>query len=203
VAEGAVRGVGVHLQQAAGNRAVARMVAVAQRSLRVGHADDPLEREADAAALDVVRALRSPAPGAQRATTVRRLPVWRAAAGHDHDNGGTVAEVGLEGGELGAATEAALRTSQGGGRPLAPALQSDLGGAFGADLSAVRVHTGARAAALSDTMAARAFTVGRDVYFRDGMPDTASTGGMRLLAHELAHTVQQGASPVTRLPDED
>jgi hypothetical protein len=52
-------------------------------------------------------------------------------------------------------------------------------------------------------MAARAFTVGRDVYFRDGMPDTASTGGMRLLAHELAHTVQQGASPVTRLPDED
>jgi hypothetical protein len=65
--------------------------------------------------------------------------------------------------------------------------------AFEADFSAVKLHSGSEASRLNRYMGAKAFTVGADVFLRDGMPDTASDGES-LLAHELAHTVQQGAS---------
>jgi len=72
---------------------------------------------------------------------------------------------------------------------------------FDADLSAVRFHTGRDVDAMNDQMNARAFTVGNDVFFRGGVPDAESSDGRRLIAHELAHTFQQGAvrrSPVVR-----
>lgn len=68
---------------------------------------------------------------------------------------------------------------------------------MGADLSAIRLHTDDRATALNRSMSALAFTHGRDVFFRDGMPDTGGESGMKLLVHELAHTVQQGSAPTT------
>ena len=69
------------------------------------------------------------------------------------------------------------------------------------DLGRVRLHTGTEPAALNDTLGARAFTVGQDVFLRDGMPDTGSTAGQHLIAHEVAHTVQQsGVRRVRRLP---
>jgi hypothetical protein len=66
---------------------------------------------------------------------------------------------------------------------------------FGADLSDVRVHDDAPSAEAAGSIGAAAFTFGRDISFAAGRfrPDTAR--GRRLLAHELAHTVQQrGAS---------
>lgn len=171
------------LQRTAGNRAVARLMAQAQFSLTVGHAHDPLEEEADEAALEVVRSMR-----------VQRMTVQRAPA---------EAAIGLEGGDLDTGTESALKGARSGGRALDGGLQRDLGGAMGADLSGVRVHTGAMARSLNDTMSARAFTVGKDIFFRDGMPDTGSKAGMKLLAHEVTHTVQQGASPLARDTDLD
>ncbi len=48
-------------------------------------------------------------------------------------------------------------------------------------------------------MQAEAFTVGTDIFFRDGVPDDATAEGQSLLAHELAHTVQQrGAEAMSR-----
>jgi hypothetical protein len=61
---------------------------------------------------------------------------------------------------------------------------------FGRDFSGVRVHTGARAAASADAIAALAYTVGRDIVFGAGQYDTASGAGRRLVAHELAHVAQ-------------
>ncbi|MBV8255952.1 MAG: DUF4157 domain-containing protein [Chitinophaga sp.] len=65
---------------------------------------------------------------------------------------------------------------------------------FGADFSDVRIHTGDYAANLSRDLNAQAFTVGNDIYFNNGKYSPETDGGRRLLAHELTHTLQQGAS---------
>ncbi len=67
-----------------------------------------------------------------------------------------------------------------------------------ADFSPVRVHTGARAAESARAVGALAYTVGRDIVFGDGAYAPHTTDGRRLLAHELAHVLQQrdGAAPV-------
>ena len=65
---------------------------------------------------------------------------------------------------------------------------------FGFDLRNVKIHDDAEAARLANDVRARAFTIGRDVMFGPGeyRPDTAD--GMRLLAHELTHVVQQSGT---------
>jgi len=69
---------------------------------------------------------------------------------------------------------------------------------FGADFSGVRIHTDARADDLSQSLAARAFTTGQDVFFRQGEYDPGSTAGRELLAHELTHVVQQNGDGIRR-----
>src|SRR5690606_23043983 len=66
------------------------------------------------------------------------------------------------------------------------------------DLSDVRIHTGAAADQVAHRIQARAFTVGTDIYFRDG--EHRPGGGVdRTLAHELGH-VAQGEGRIRRLP---
>lgn len=91
--------------------------------------------------------------------------------------------------------EAGLHSSKGAGTPLAPNTQQFMESRIGADFSSVRIHSGAEAANLSTSIHAHAFTHGSDIYFNSGKyaPDTAT--GQHLLAHELTHTIQQGASP--------
>jgi hypothetical protein len=64
---------------------------------------------------------------------------------------------------------------------------------FGAELGDVRVHDDRSAAAAADRMHARAFTVGRDLVFGAGEYAPQASEGRQLLAHELAHAVQQGS----------
>ena len=66
---------------------------------------------------------------------------------------------------------------------------------FGRDFSAVRVHVGGRGSRAADALDARAFTLDADIAFAAGEYHPASESGRRLLAHELAHVVQQGAAP--------
>ncbi len=63
------------------------------------------------------------------------------------------------------------------------------------DFSRVRVHTGAKAAESAQAIGARAYAVGHDIVFNDGQYDPRGNGGHQLLAHELAHVVQQEAAP--------
>jgi hypothetical protein len=77
------------------------------------------------------------------------------------------------------------------GRGLGEALQLDLEDTFGADLAAVRVHDDAAAHSAAQREEAQAFTAGRDVYFAQGKYAPASNDGRRLLAHEIAHVLQQ------------
>jgi hypothetical protein len=92
-----------------------------------------------------------------------------------------------------------LTTQKGRGNPLPANLQTMMEARFGADLSAVRLHTDSDAARLSHTLSAHAFTHGADIYLGAEKHSPASAEGQRLLAHELTHVIQQGAvKPATR-----
>ena len=179
---------------------VAGLAHPVQRKVAVGAVADPQEIEADEVARSVVAALRGRGSGHEHGdgcgcgSSGRMLQRHTDVQSHEHDE----PTVGLAGGTLGPGAESALRASSGGGSALPHPLQESLGSAMGADLSGIRLHSDARAATLNRGMSALAFTHGRDIYFRDGMPDTQSDGGLQLLAHELTHTVQQGSAPVLR-----
>lgn len=90
-----------------------------------------------------------------------------------------------------AGAESAL---QGGGLPLEPNLRARMERGFGYDFGNVRIHCGPAAEASAHALNARAYAVGRHVVFDRGeyRPDDAA--GQHLIAHELAHVVQQGSS---------
>jgi hypothetical protein len=83
----------------------------------------------------------------------------------------------------------------GGGRPLAAVERAFLEPRFSADLSAVRLHDDARAGAAAEGVRARAYAIGAHVAFAPDAP-RAGADGRRLLAHEVAHVLQQGGRPV-------
>ena len=107
--------------------------------------------------------------------------------------------IGRAGGALDDQVGGAIQAMRGRGAPLPTGVRARMEAGFDSDLSDVRVHTDERAAELSSTIAARAFTVGRDVFFGAGeyRPETAA--GEHTLAHELAHTVQDAGG--RRAPD--
>lgn len=65
---------------------------------------------------------------------------------------------------------------------------------FATDFSSVRVHTDSTAADLSRSLAARAFSVGRDLFFGQNQHQPQSENGRHLIAHELAHVNQAGVT---------
>jgi len=94
----------------------------------------------------------------------------------------------------GATTEdaSAVKEQLGSGHALDSRVQSQMSRAFGQDFSGVRVHTDAKAGELSTQLNARAFTIGSDVAFAGGEYQPGTPIGDALIAHELAHVVQQG-----------
>lgn len=86
-----------------------------------------------------------------------------------------------------------LESTKNGGEPLSPATQSEMGNALGHDMSSVRVHTNRDSVQMNQDLNARAFTHKNNVYFNEGEYNPNTSDGKKLLAHELTHTVQQGA----------
>jgi hypothetical protein len=82
------------------------------------------------------------------------------------------------------------------GQALDSNVQTKMSDATGQDFSGVRVHTGSESNALNESLHAKAFTTGQDIYFREGAYDPGSTSGQELLAHELTHVVQQSSGRV-------
>ncbi len=92
--------------------------------------------------------------------------------------------------------ESRLASQTGGGTPLNEETRSFMEPRFGADFSAVRVHTDSSSVQMNQELGAQAFTHGHDVYFGGGKYNPGADDGKRLLAHELTHVVQQtGAVP--------
>ncbi len=91
-------------------------------------------------------------------------------------------------------TEQLLKQSRGAGSELNTTVQAEMESGFGADFSNVKIHTDSRAIQLNKDLGARAFTSGNDIYFNTGQYQPHSESGQKLIAHELTHTLQQGAS---------
>jgi|GEM_PF-6466893 len=90
--------------------------------------------------------------------------------------------------------ETYIRSIKGAGQPLPNSAQSFFESRFGYDFSRVRVHDDHKAAESARAINARAFTLGQDVVFGTGGYSPQTFTGRKLLAHELAHVVQQGGS---------
>lgn len=88
-------------------------------------------------------------------------------------------------------TASAVRVAQRGGMPMSPGLRAFFEPALGHDFSAVRLHTDAEAGRAARAVQARAYNYGEAIVFGSGEYAPQSTNGRRLLAHELAHVVQQ------------
>jgi hypothetical protein len=96
-----------------------------------------------------------------------------------------------DGGVASVDLESEIQSARGGGQSLDPSLQAKMGQAMGADFSGVKVHTDSQSDQLNQSIQAKAFTTGQDVFFRQGAYEPTSRGGQELIAHELTHVVQQ------------
>jgi Domain of unknown function (DUF4157)/Effector protein len=154
-----------HVQQVVGHAGQAVAPGrgpVIQTKLALGSVDDRYERDADRVARQVGGLMRS-----------RSLP--------DQEDSGSTAWPDLE----------ASIGRRGGGQALTDPVVKPMEHAFGADFRHVRVHSDAESDELCRSIAARAFTLGDHIFFRKGENAGEGTSGRHLLAHELAHVVQQ------------
>ncbi|WP_437656667.1 eCIS core domain-containing protein [Sorangium sp. So ce1182] len=85
----------------------------------------------------------------------------------------------------------AIQRSLGAGQPLPASVRQGMEAGFGADFSSVRLHTDAPAGRLAADLSAHAFAVGDHVAFAPGVYAPGTLVGDLVLAHELAHTLQQ------------
>ena len=77
------------------------------------------------------------------------------------------------------------------GEPLDSSTRLFMESRFGYDFSSVRVHNDAKAAESARAVSALAYTVGNHIAFDSTRPSSTTLGRHKLLAHELAHVVQQ------------
>jgi hypothetical protein len=93
--------------------------------------------------------------------------------------------------------ESTIAQTRGGGSALDSGTAGRLGPRLGDDFSDVRVHTDETANALADSVSAKAFTTGNDMYFAKGEYNPGASSGDELLAHELSHVTQQRGAPTS------
>ena len=179
-----------------------------QRKVEVGRVDDPLEHEADLVAAQVVGGA-APVSGMRPAPlSIRRCPdcppgrpcprCAAAARGEEEGEAVQMKEDPASPPRAPFAPGDYLSGLSGRGAPLQPELRSYFEPRFGHDFGGVRVHADAEAGRAARELGARAFTYGRDIVFAPGELQPGSERGRMLLAHELTHTVQQGAAPPVR-----
>ena len=182
----------LQLQQQAGNQAVQELLRarIIQAKLTVSQPGDPEEQEADAMADHIMRSHVGAGAAAMSTCSCsndeemceecrqqQSNTVMRKSAGAEHAPALASNTIGH-----------ILRSP---GQPLDFATRAFFEPRFGRDFSDVRVHTDSDAAETAAAVDAKAYTAGQDVVFGEGQYSPNSPDGMRLLAHELVHTVQQ------------
>jgi hypothetical protein len=98
------------------------------------------------------------------------------------------------------AGESVHRVTSQAGEELEPEVRVDMEQRLGADFSAVRIHRDADAGQSAQALDAHAYAAGEHVVFAPGRYNPASSSGKHILAHELAHVVQQRSGPVSGVP---
>ncbi len=155
-----------------------------QAKLKINQPGDVYEQEADNLAEEIVRQAAPPAESSHNPT--RRS--GKQAFGHLQQKPG----MGTQAGPVPAAVPYAPGTSA--GKPLGAHTTSFMEPRFGYDFSQVRIHDDERAAASAAAINAYAYTVGNNIVFNKGLYAPETERGKKLLAHELAHVVQQDSS---------
>jgi len=150
----------------------------------ISTADHPLERDAERAATAALA--RDAAPALSLASAAPGIVVRSSdTCGEPR---GSLPETTAD------LVESALTTP---GLPLSVPTRANMESRFGVDFGRVRIHTDERAAASARALQALAYTRRNDIVFAPGRYQPETTDGVRLLAHELAHTVQ-GSDLVAR-----
>ncbi|MBN2006745.1 MAG: DUF4157 domain-containing protein [Anaerolineae bacterium] len=117
---------------------------------------------------------------------------WDGITGSAKDLKGSALQLKARSGGPGAEQDPnAIMQQLGEGQSFGGAARSRMEGAFGGSFGDVRVHTDSNAAQVARSVNARALTVGNHIAFDAGEYQPGSMVGDALLAHELAHTVQQ------------
>ncbi|MCE8425218.1 MAG: DUF4157 domain-containing protein [Candidatus Methanoperedens sp.] len=187
------------LQRTIGNQAVGKLIksGALQAKLRVGQPNDIYEQEADRVAEQVMRM-----PDVSKAKDIRvQRKCPKCLKGLSGLLGKEKKDEKLQAKEASGQTlevtpqvEANINALRGSGQPLPESTRAVFEPRFSHDFSNVRVHTDAKAAELARAVNARAYTVGENVVFGAGQFNPTAYTGQRLLAHELAHVMQQNNS---------
>lgn len=187
----------LRLQRTIGNQAVQRL----QAKLTVSTPGDIHEQEADRVAEQVMRMPDAEIAGLSGSGGEKLQKKCAPCAGGGGSCPKCAAEekLSMKRGTADPAATATVppmvqETLRSGGQPLDAATRAFMEPRFGQDFSRVRVHADLKAAESSRSINALAYTVGRDVVFGAGSYSPQTTSGRQLLAHELAHVVQQGFS---------
>jgi hypothetical protein len=121
-----------------------------------------------------------------------RLPATARISSIRRKEAGASGAPGRDGNGVAAGAEQAVaRASSSSGAPLPDDVRDRFESSLGADLSNVRVHTGAESAHAAAAVGAKAYTTGNDIHFAAGQYAPLDPFGLHLLAHEVAHTQQQ------------
>lgn len=182
-----------------GNQAAQRLLreGVIQAKLTVNQPGDRFEQEADRVAREVMRGpdrlLASGPPSIQRQCARCQAEERHFDVEEKHEDDKTIHRKEAEG--LSPQPEGKIRQVLNEGSPLPQLARRFFEGRFGRDFSQVRIHTGTRAAESARSLNAKAYTHGHNIVFGSGEFAPQTTAGRTLLAHELTHTVQQGAAP--------
>lgn len=102
----------------------------------------------------------------------------------------------IDGGPIGSELSEEINSRRGSGGSLDSQVQAEMSQKLGRDFSDVNVHTDSQSDTLNQSLGAKAFTTGRDIFFSQGAYQPGSDEGKRLLTHELTHVIHQdGSSP--------
>ena len=148
-----------------------------QKKLEIGSTDDPLEAEADLAADQVSKNLQPGSIKQRNTSDVQNTSLPQ--------QDGKLEEAGDEASSL-------LMSVPGFSMP--DHLRSQMEACFGVDFSTITFHTGPKADEACQQVQALAFTYRNRIFFAEGSYQPESKEGQKLIAHELAHTIQQGAA---------
>ena len=195
------------LQRTIGNQAVQRLIisGTLQAKLKIGPPGDKYEQEADRVAGQV---MRMEEPGVQRQVEpeeeetlqakplanqitllVQRQP--KPEEGEEEEETLQTRKLPGQSPDVTPSLSSSIQSLKGDGQALPESTRSYFEPRFGYDFSQVKVHADVQAAEMARAVNARAFTMGKDVFFGDGQYAPESDVGKRLMAHELTHAVQQ------------
>ncbi len=180
------------------------LVSASLKSIKLSSPDDPQEREADNTADRIMRmpalsrfyiqrqeeeeAQTKQVQRQEEGEPVQTHQIWRRARNNNARSSNTSQR------PLSEDTGSEIRNAAVSGRPLPHSLRRFMEPRFNADFSDIRIHTDSKADKLNRRLSARAFAYRNHLFFAENQfqPDTNS--GKHLIAHELTHTIQQGAA---------